>query len=126
MADASKELGVGSDATNIPPDLATRISRIDHEAERCFEYAAKLSGFAMFWKALLIVLGALVAAQGAFVLVWGQAKWISILFILFGIFTALSSGFDILFRPAERSPEFARMGLSTSVCVGSSSSKSDH
>jgi hypothetical protein len=93
------------------PDLATRIRRLDHESERCFEYAAKLSGFAMFWKVLLVVLGTLIAAQGAFVLVWGQAKWISVAFILFGILTALGSGFDTLFRPAERSPEFAHMGF---------------
>jgi hypothetical protein len=111
MADASREPSVASDTTDIAPDLTMRISRLDHESERCFEYAAKLSGWAMFWKIFLIVLGALVAAQGAFVLVWGQAKWITVAFIMFGILTALGSGFDTLFRPAERSPKFAQMGF---------------
>jgi hypothetical protein len=111
MADAPKEPGITPETTQIAPDLMMRISRLERESERCFEYAAKLSGFAMFWKVLLVVLGTLIAAQGAFVLVWGQAKWISVAFILFGVFTALGSGFDSLFKPAERSPKFAYMGF---------------
>ena len=111
MSDASREPGFASATADLAPDLTVRISRLDYESDRCFEYAAKLSGFAMFWKVLLIVLGGLIAAQGAFVLVWGQAKWVSVAFILFGIFTALGSGFDTLFKPAERSPKFAQMGF---------------
>jgi len=35
----------------------------------------------MFWKITLIAIGALVAAQGAFVQVWGNANWITVTFI---------------------------------------------
>ena len=93
------------------PELAGRLRHLDHERARCLEYAAKLSGWAMFWKILLIALGALIAAQGAFVKVWGQADWITLLFVLFGILTALGSGFDAVFKPGERSPKFAQMGF---------------
>jgi hypothetical protein len=47
--------------------------------------------------------------------VWGQARWITVTFILFGVFTAFGSGFDALFRPAERSSKFARMGFEYEV-----------
>jgi hypothetical protein len=111
MADASVESGVAPGGEDMPPELATRLQHLDHERARCLEYAAKLSGWAMFWKILLVVLGALIAAQGALVKVWGQANWITIAFILLGVLTALAGGFDVVFRPAERSPKFAQMGF---------------
>jgi hypothetical protein len=72
MADASVESGVAPGGEDIPTELATRLQHLDHERARCLEYAAKLSGWAMFWKILLVVLGALIAAQGALVKVWGK------------------------------------------------------
>lgn len=111
MARESADSSATPNVEDTAPELASRLRHLDHERLRCLEYAAKLSGWAMFWKILLIMLGALVAAQGAFADVWGRAGWITIAFIVFGVLIALASGFDAIFKPAERSPRFAHMGF---------------
>jgi hypothetical protein len=65
----------------------------------------------MFWTVSLVAVGALVAAQGAFAKVWGNASWLTITFIVFGVFTSAGTGFNSFFKPGERSPKFAEVGF---------------
>jgi hypothetical protein len=96
---------------DVVPELGTRLLHLQQERERCLNYAAALSGWSMFWKVSLIAVGALVAAQGAFAKVWGNASWITVTFIIFGVFTAAGTGFNSFFKPGERSPRFAEVGF---------------
>jgi hypothetical protein len=93
------------------PELGTRLLHLQQERARCLNYAAALSGWSMFWTVSLIAIGALVAAQGAFAKVWGNASWLTIAFIAFGVFTSAGTGFNSFFKPGERSPKFAEVGF---------------
>lgn len=96
---------------DVVPELGTLLLRLQQERERCLNYAAVLSAWAMFWTISLIAVGALVAAQGAFAKVWGNASWLTVTFIAFGAFTAAGTGFNSFFKPGERSPKFAEVGF---------------
>lgn len=96
---------------DVVPELRTRLEHLRQERERCLNYAAVLSNWSMFWRISLIGVGALVAAQGAFAKVWGNANWITVTFIVFGVFTAAGTGFNSFFKPDERSPKFAEVGF---------------
>ena len=91
--------------------LRARLEGLARERDRCLRYAAKLSAWSMFWRILLIAVGALVAAQAAFARIWGQATWVTVAFVLFGVITAAGSGYEATFKPGERSPQFAAVGF---------------
>ncbi len=111
MVEDSPESKAASRVEDVVPELRTRLLHLRQERERCLNYAAALSSWSMFWKITLIAIGALVAAQGAFVQVWGNANWITVTFIVFGVFTAAGTGFNSFFKPGERSPKFAEVGF---------------
>ena len=92
-----------SEVEDVVPELGTRLLHLQQERARCIKYAAALSGWSLFWTISLIAVGALVAAQGAFAKVWGNASWLTITFIAFGVFTAAGTGFNSFFKPGERS-----------------------
>ena len=100
-----------SGVEDVMPELGTRLLHLQQERARCLNYAAALSGWSMFWTVSLIAVGALVAAQGAFAKVWGNANWLTISFIAFGVFTSAGTGFNSFFKPGERSPKFAEVGF---------------
>jgi hypothetical protein len=92
-------------------ELETRLLHLQQERARCLRYAAALSGWSMFSTLSLVAVGALVAAQGAFAKTWGNAGWLTITFIAFGVFTSAGTSFNAFFKPGERSPKFAEIGF---------------
>jgi hypothetical protein len=98
-------------ARELSPELGDLLDDIDHESRRCLDYSATLSRWSMFWHITLIFVGALVAAQGGALKVWGSSAWLTASFIVLGVVTAVGSGFQSLFKPGERSPKFAKFGL---------------
>jgi hypothetical protein len=111
MAGDPSEAKAASQVEDVAPELHTRLLLLRQERERCLKYAGTLSGWSMFWRSSLITVGALVAAQGAFVKVWGNASWVTVTFIFFGAFTAAGTGINAFFKPGERSPKFAEVGF---------------
>lgn len=74
-------------------------------------HGAALSRWSYFWSVVLVAIGALVAAQGAFVKISGNAGWVTIVFIVLGVITSAGTGFNSYFKPGERSPKLTRVGL---------------
>jgi hypothetical protein len=99
------------DVADKVPELKQLLLKLDKERDRCLKNAANLSNWATFWTLSLVVVGAVVAAQGAFTKVWGNDNWISIAFVILGIFTSAGAGFQSAFKPAVRSPQFTESGL---------------
>jgi hypothetical protein len=114
--DAPDESAGSSDGNDLDvadqvPELKKLLLDLGHERDRCLKYGGTLSAWAMFWTLTLVAVGAVVAAQGAFIKVWGNAGWISITFIALGVFTSLGTGYQSVFKPGIRSPQFAEVGL---------------
>ena len=65
----------------------------------------------MIWRILLITLGALVAAQGAMVKIYGNATWVTLIFIILGVLIAVATGFDATIKPGQRSPRYAQVAF---------------
>ena len=103
--------GDSPDVADKVPELKKLLLDLGQERDRCLKYGAQLSAWAMFWTLTLVGIGAVVAAQGAFTKVWGNDSWISITFIVLGVFTSLAAGFQSAFKPGVRSPQFAGIGL---------------
>lgn len=89
-------------------DLEDRLRAFAQGRDRCLKAAKNLSLWSYFWNVILIGVGALVAAQGAFVKLAGDAAWVTVLFIVFGVITAAGSGYNAFFKPGARSPKFAK------------------
>jgi hypothetical protein len=123
MAGDPSQAKAASQVEDVVPELHTRLLLLRSERERCLKYAGTLSSWSLFWRSSLITVGAQVAAQGAFVKVWGNAGWVTVAFIFFGAFTAAGTGINAFFKPGERSPKFAGSALTMSalrrlVCRG--------
>jgi hypothetical protein len=104
-----------AEARDVSPDIADLLDDIEWESQRCLSYGARLSNWSMFWQVALIFIGAVVAAQGGALKAWGESGWLTSSFVLLGIFTAVGSGYQAFFKPGERSPKFAQMGLDYDV-----------
>lgn len=108
---ASSSDADGTDVVHRVPELKKLLLNLDQERDRCLTNAARLSNWATFWTLSLVIVGALVAAQGAFTKVWGNGNWISIAFVILGVFTSAGAGFQSAFKPGVRSPQFTETGL---------------
>jgi hypothetical protein len=93
------------------PDLGVLLADIEEESERCLKYAATLSRWSVFWKITLVLVGALVAAQGGALKAWGASTWLTGSFVVLGVIMAVGSSYQAFFNPGERSPKFAEFGL---------------
>jgi hypothetical protein len=77
----------------------------------CLRVAEYLGAWSQIWRILLITLGALVAAQGAAVKIYGNATWVTLTFIILGVVIAVASGFDATIKPGQRSPKYAQVAF---------------
>ena len=93
------------------PDVGDRLTEFERGRDRCLRAAKNLSLWSYFWNVMLIGVGALVAAQGAFVKIAGNAAWVTVLFIILGVLTAAGSGYNAFFKPGARSPKFATLAF---------------
>jgi hypothetical protein len=92
-------------------ELDRRLQYVDDERSRCLVVADYLGAWGRIWRILLITLGALVAAQGAVVKIYGNATWVTISFIILGVLIAVASGFDATIKPSQRSPKYAQVAF---------------
>jgi hypothetical protein len=92
-------------------ELGRRLQYVDDERSRCLRVAEYLGAWGMIWRILLITLGALVAAQGAVVKIYGDAAWVTLTFVILGVLIAVASGFDATIKPGERSPRYAQVAF---------------
>jgi hypothetical protein len=92
-------------------ELGRRLQSVDDERSRCLHVAEYLGAWGMIWRILLITLGALVAAQGAVVKIYGDAAWVTLTFVILGVLIAVASGFDAAIKPGERSPKYAQVAF---------------
>ena len=97
------------------PDMITRLEGLiadtHSDSNRCMDFSGTLSRWSMFWHITLILTGALVAGQGGVATKWGSTRWVTISIIVLGVLSTVGSGFQALFKPGERSPKFAFLGL---------------
>jgi hypothetical protein len=92
-------------------ELDRRLQYVDDERSRCLGVADYLGAWGMIWRIMLITLGALVAAQGAMVKIYGNATWVTLTFIILGVLIAVASGFDATIKPGQRSPRYAQVAF---------------
>jgi len=92
-------------------ELDRRLRYVDDERSRCLRVAEYLGAWSQIWRILLITLGALVAAQGAVVKIYGDATWVTLTFIVLGVVIAVASGFDATIKPGQRSPKYAQVAF---------------
>lgn len=93
-------------------ELDRRLRAIAAEQSRCLNVSEYLGNWSMNWRIVLITLGALVAAQGAVVKIYGNATWVTLTFIVLGVMIAVASGFDAAIKPGQRSPKYAQVAFS--------------
>ena len=93
-------------------ELDRRLRDIADERSRCLRVSEYLGNWSMNWRIVLITLGALVAAQGAVVKIYGNATWVTLTFIVLGVMIAVASGFDAAIKPSQRSPKYAQVAFS--------------
>ena len=101
----------------VDSELAERLLELDDGRLRCFKHAANLSRWAFFWTVVLVGIGAVVAAQGAFAKISGSASWLALVFVFLGVLTAAGSAYNAYFKPAARSPEFAAVALDYEAAI---------
>ena len=92
-------------------ELDRRLQYVDAERSRCLLVADYLGAWGRVWRILLITLGALVAAQGAVVKIYGNATWVTLSFIVLGVLIAVASGFDATIKPSQQSPKYAQVAF---------------
>jgi hypothetical protein len=91
--------------------LDARLRYVNAERSRCLLVADYLGAWGRTWRILLITLGALVAAQGAVVKIYGNANWVTVTFIVLGVLIAVASGIDATIKPGQRSPKYAQIAF---------------
>jgi hypothetical protein len=92
-------------------ELDRRLRAVADERSRCLRVSEYLGNWSMNWRIVLITLGALVAAQGAMVKIYGNATWVTLTFIVLGVLIAVASGFDAAIKPGQRSPKYAQIAF---------------
>ena len=92
-------------------ELIRRLEYVRDEGLRCLRVSERIGAWGMIWRPLLIVLGALVAAQGAVVKIYGDATWVTIMFIILGVVIAMASGFEAAIKPGQRSPKYTQVAF---------------
>ena len=92
-------------------ELDRRLKYVEDEWSRCLRISEYLGAWGMIWRIVLITLGALVAAQGAVAKIYGNATWVTLIFIILGVLIAVASGIDATIKPGQRSPRYAQVAF---------------